>query len=55
MLVFYLGESKITLTFEVASKLGLAASIMMVLFLAFTLAEKIIYQLKLETDWVKTK
>ena len=55
MFVFYLGEAQIYLTFDESDKLGLAAFICIFLYMFFCIVEKVVFNLKLETGWMKSK
>lgn len=55
MFIFYLAESYFSITFDGANKMGLAVLIFIFLFMLFCLLEKIVFHLKLETGWMKSK
>ena len=55
MFVFYLGENQIHIGFAVADLLGLVTTALIFAYLLFHIIEKVLYNLKLETDFVETK
>lgn len=55
MYVYYLGERNITLGFDTANYLGLVSTILIFLYMLCYIIEKILYNFKLETDFIQTK
>lgn len=55
MFAFYLGEAKIKLTFDVVNILGLVATALILAYLLLHIVEKVVYNLKLETDFLENK
>lgn len=55
MYVYYLGENNITLGFDTANYLGLVSTILIFLYMLCYIIEKILYNFKLETDFIQTK